>query len=150
MYIYIYIYMSIPYGVFVSLLHRAYRICSSPSFFRSRVADMIEVFLSKGCSANRLLRNLHDFLQSRCPLRWNIKWGKLFSKIQSTVKRNSGGSSRKPRFWQYLPHHPTKFIFRSFVWGGKIPLVPISKNFATVTLRPFLFCTECLCICVLE
>jgi hypothetical protein len=76
----------IPYGVFVSLLFRLYRICSEPSFFRSRVLDMFETFLSKGCTANRLLRVLHAFLKSRCPLRWNLKWWKLFAKIRNSVK----------------------------------------------------------------
>jgi hypothetical protein len=73
----------IPYGVFLGLLHRTYRICSVPSFFQKRVIEMLEIFLTKGCSSNRLLRTLHDFLRSRCPLRWNTKWGKLFAKIKN-------------------------------------------------------------------
>jgi hypothetical protein len=74
----------IPYGVFLGLLHRTYRICSVPSFFQKRVMEMLEVFVSKGCSSNRLLKTLHDFLRSRCPLRWNTKWGKLFAKIKTS------------------------------------------------------------------
>jgi hypothetical protein len=76
----------IPYGVFVGLLFRLYRICSEPSFFRIRVVDVFKTFLSKGCSANRLLRALHAFLKSRYPLRWNLKWWKLFAKIRNSVK----------------------------------------------------------------
>ena len=45
---------SIPYGVFVGLLHRGYRICSTAKDFVSYVCEVGSTLRANGCSIKRL------------------------------------------------------------------------------------------------
>jgi hypothetical protein len=65
---------NIPYGVFVGLLFRTYRICSNPSRFSMNARVLMNSFVSKGCKLSRLYRLLHNFLESKSPLRWKVPW----------------------------------------------------------------------------
>ena len=75
----------IPYGVFVGLLHRCYRICSTPYLFSENVRLLFQTFVTNGCHLPRLFRLLRVFLSARAPLRWKkVKWWKLHKRLKQT------------------------------------------------------------------
>lgn len=53
---------NIPYGVFVGLLHRYYRICSQKSNFLKHSVALAEVLVNQGCSVKRLRARFRQFL----------------------------------------------------------------------------------------
>ena len=53
---------SIPYGVFMGLLHRGYRICSGVNDFLSYTLDVGNALISNGCSKSRLKQCFSGFL----------------------------------------------------------------------------------------
>ena len=76
---------SIPYGVFVGLLHRTYRICSDPSLFLKNTISLATLMVSKGCSRSRLLKLMHEFLVSKIPLKWSYPCRNLYAKFKRAV-----------------------------------------------------------------
>jgi hypothetical protein len=84
---------SIPYGVFTGFLHLCYKICNSPNLFLSNVENLKKVFSAKGCTQKRLNKRLLHFLKSKSPLRWNMKWWRLY---QFSTQRKVVGAQDEP------------------------------------------------------
>jgi hypothetical protein len=61
---------SIPFGVFVSQLHRYYRICTELSDFMRNSLVLFSTLHEQGCSVRRLAKCFHAFVSSRRRLRW--------------------------------------------------------------------------------
>jgi len=76
-----YIPISIPYGVFTGLLHFRYHICSQPGTFIFRVAQLVILFIKKGCRMTKLMRLFQNFLAKQAPLRWSTTTKKLVSNL---------------------------------------------------------------------
>ena len=53
---------TIPYGVFVGLLHRGYRICSAAVDFLSYAVEVALILRGNGCAANKLKRAFKAFV----------------------------------------------------------------------------------------
>ena len=53
---------NIPYGVFVGLLHRGYRICSDVEDFLSDALVKARTLLTNGCKRNLLKRRFKQFV----------------------------------------------------------------------------------------
>jgi hypothetical protein len=58
---------SIPYGVFLSQLHRGYRICTDQRGFMDFVYDVRDRMLANGCSVKRLARLFRSFITRQGP-----------------------------------------------------------------------------------
>ena len=88
----------IPYGVFMGLLYRSYRICSTPFLFVDNVRVLLQTFVTNGCLLSRLFRILRMFLSKHAPLRWNkVKWWKLLKRVmQSHGVRKVAGAPQEP------------------------------------------------------
>jgi len=83
---------SIPYGVFLGLLYRCYRICLRPNVFISNAISLCKIFHAKGCLGTRLLRLVSNFLDKQKPLRWKTKGRHMYD----VIKRETEGAFRKP------------------------------------------------------
>jgi hypothetical protein len=69
---------SIPYGVFVGLLHRGYRICSHATDFLSYAGEVGSILRANGCSTKRLkilFKSfvVHDMHKYRCARAYAVR-----------------------------------------------------------------------------
>ena len=69
---------SIPYGVFVGLVHRYYRICSTQQSFVRQCANLARILVKQGCAMKRLRSRLFQFLDKRPRAKWNNASKQLF------------------------------------------------------------------------
>ena len=69
---------SIPYVVFVGLVHRYYRICSTQQSFVRQCANLARILVKQGCAMKRLRSRLFQFLDKRPRAKWNNASKQLF------------------------------------------------------------------------
>src|ERR1700744_1295977 len=86
---------SIPYGVFVSQLHRYYRICTELSDFLRNSLVLFSTLHEQGCSVRRLTKCFHAFVSSRRRLRWK----QTVAEICRAFARRCGELRRSPHRW---------------------------------------------------
>lgn len=74
---------SIPYGVFVGLIHRYYRICSEKETFVRQCRELSRVLVAQGCTVKRIRNEFRRALGKLWPVKWNTPVWKLFRAFQS-------------------------------------------------------------------
>ena len=61
-----------PYGVFIGLLHRFYRICNRPKDFLISSVEVAWTLDNQGCNYMKLFKVFSSFLSGKGKLRWRI------------------------------------------------------------------------------
>ena len=61
-----------PYGVFIGLLHRFYRICNRPKDFLISSVEVAWTLDIQGCNYMKLFKVFSSFLSGKGKLRWRI------------------------------------------------------------------------------
>ena len=76
---------NIPYGVFIGLLFRRYRICSRLDSFVNQACDVATTLVKQGCAKKRLNRLFGTFLLKLSPLRWKTPIWKIYRRFTRGV-----------------------------------------------------------------
>lgn len=77
---------NIPYGVFMGLLYRRYRIDTRVEVFVADAIDAADTLIQQGCTRTRLLRLFRTFLLRHIPLRWSTSVAALCRQFSTGLK----------------------------------------------------------------